>query len=155
MAFVGLRRGLPVVSRACQRLGQGRTNRCFSAQMKSVDEEGPAAPALELPEFTGIREGGVTVDFNEAMRAPDQHQTWPLLRLTDEFGAMLPGATPPALNDEQLVDMYKAMIALQEMDTVYYSSQRQGRISFYMTCSGEEALQVGPERVGLCFRACC
>jgi 2-oxoisovalerate dehydrogenase E1 component alpha subunit len=29
------------------------------------------------------------------------------------------------------------------MDQIFYDAQRQGRISFYMTNTGEEALQVG------------
>ena len=39
--------------------------------------------------------------------------------------------------------MYKKMTQLPYMDYVMYESQRQGRISFYMTNHGEEGLQVG------------
>lgn len=39
--------------------------------------------------------------------------------------------------------MYHNMITLSVMDKIMYESQRQGRISFYMTNSGEEALQIG------------
>lgn len=35
------------------------------------------------------------------------------------------------------------MILLNMMDTILYESQRQGRISFYMTTFGEEATLVG------------
>ena len=35
------------------------------------------------------------------------------------------------------------MIQLSILDYVMYESQRQGRISFYMTNNGEEGLQVG------------
>lgn len=35
------------------------------------------------------------------------------------------------------------MSLVNEMDTVLYDIQRQGRISFYMTASGEEAIHVG------------
>ena len=38
--------------------------------------------------------------------------------------------------------MYKDMITLQTMDTIFYEAQRQGRISFYLTSSGEEAISV-------------
>ncbi len=35
------------------------------------------------------------------------------------------------------------MILLNHMDRILYESQRQGRISFYMTSFGEEATQIG------------
>lgn len=39
--------------------------------------------------------------------------------------------------------MYVDMVTLSIMDSILYESQRQGRISFYMTNSGEEAIQIG------------
>lgn len=35
------------------------------------------------------------------------------------------------------------MIRLRQMDDVLQNSQRQGRISFYMTCRGEESIHLG------------
>jgi 2-oxoisovalerate dehydrogenase E1 component alpha subunit len=35
------------------------------------------------------------------------------------------------------------MVRLREMDTILQNAQRQGRISFYMTCTGEEAIHMG------------
>lgn len=34
------------------------------------------------------------------------------------------------------------MVTLQTMDTLFYEAQRQGRISFYATAIGEEAINV-------------
>lgn len=42
-----------------------------------------------------------------------------------------------------IIDMYKKMTLLNTMDRVLYESQRQGRISFYMTAYGEEATHFG------------
>ena len=42
-----------------------------------------------------------------------------------------------------MVNMYKSMIKLNYMDRIMYESQRQGRISFYMTNYGEEGIQIG------------
>lgn len=39
--------------------------------------------------------------------------------------------------------MYKSMVLLSIMDKILYESQRQGRISFYMTNEGEEASAIG------------
>ena len=41
------------------------------------------------------------------------------------------------------IKMYKSMTLLNTMDRILYESQRQGRISFYMTNYGEEATHVG------------
>ena len=37
--------------------------------------------------------------------------------------------------------MYGCMVTLQAMDAVFYEAQRQGRFSFYMTATGEEAVR--------------
>ena len=39
--------------------------------------------------------------------------------------------------------MYETMASLNHMDRILYDSQRQGRISFYMTSYGEEATHIG------------
>lgn len=40
------------------------------------------------------------------------------------------------------MNMYSAMVTLKTMDTYLYEAQRQGRISFYMTTFGEEAINI-------------
>lgn len=47
------------------------------------------------------------------------------------------------LNETYLLKMYQNMVTINIMDKILYESQRQGRISFYMTNFGEEALQIG------------
>jgi 2-oxoisovalerate dehydrogenase E1 component alpha subunit len=47
------------------------------------------------------------------------------------------------LAQEFVEKMYRTMILLNTMDTILYESQRQGRISFYMTTFGEEATLIG------------
>ena len=42
-----------------------------------------------------------------------------------------------------VVKMYKCMTQLNTMDRILYESQRQGRISFYMTNYGEEGTHIG------------
>lgn len=49
----------------------------------------------------------------------------------------------PALEKPFLQKMYKDMTLLNVMDKILYESQRQGRISFYMTNYGEEATHIG------------
>lgn len=47
------------------------------------------------------------------------------------------------INQELITKMYRNMKLLSIMDNILFESQRQGRISFYMTNYGEEACQIG------------
>ncbi|CAK9053038.1 unnamed protein product [Durusdinium trenchii] len=66
----------------------------------------------------------------------------PVLRLVGEDGCLVSGAELPC-SLEAYLDMYKCMLKVAVVDNVLNSLQRQGRISFYMTGTGEEAAQVG------------
>lgn len=46
-------------------------------------------------------------------------------------------------SQDMAIKMYKKMTQLSMVDYVMYESQRQGRISFYMTNYGEEGVQIG------------
>ncbi|KAK9291858.1 hypothetical protein L1049_019808 [Liquidambar formosana] len=46
------------------------------------------------------------------------------------------------VNEEVSITMYAHMVTLQIMDTIFYEAQRQGRISFYLTTNGEEAINI-------------
>ena len=47
------------------------------------------------------------------------------------------------LDKDTVIKMYHAMTLLNTMDRILYESQRQGRISFYMTNYGEEGTHMG------------
>lgn len=47
------------------------------------------------------------------------------------------------LDEDTIVRMYHRMTLLNTMDRIMYESQRQGRISFYMTNYGEEGTHIG------------
>jgi 2-oxoisovalerate dehydrogenase E1 component alpha subunit len=44
---------------------------------------------------------------------------------------------------DTLARAHRHMVRLREMDKILQNAQRQGRISFYMTCTGEEAIHIG------------
>jgi 2-oxoisovalerate dehydrogenase E1 component alpha subunit len=46
------------------------------------------------------------------------------------------------VSKEMALEMYSNMVTLQIMDTIFYEAQRQGRISFYLTSHGEEAINI-------------
>jgi 2-oxoisovalerate dehydrogenase E1 component alpha subunit len=71
-------------------------------------------------------------------------ETIPCYRTIDSAGKEIPSAHIPHQMDKRTaVKMYKTMVTLQTADTIFYEAQRQGRFSFYMTSSGEEATAVG------------
>lgn len=61
----------------------------------------------------------------------------------DRQGHVLQEEEDPKLSEEMVVKMYRSMTLLNTMDRILYESQRQGRISFYMTNYGEEGTHAG------------
>ncbi|WNL40437.1 thiamine pyrophosphate-dependent dehydrogenase E1 component subunit alpha [Halomonas sp. PAMB 3232] len=67
----------------------------------------------------------------------------PTFGLLDPEGTLYDGATAPALERDHARRLYKAMLATRLLDERMLAAQRQGRLSFYMQCTGEEAAIVG------------
>jgi 2-oxoisovalerate dehydrogenase E1 component alpha subunit len=61
-------------------------------------------------------------------------------RVMDHTGTVLKKDHDPNLPKDEVVSCYKKMLLLHTMDGILYDAQRQGRISFYMTHYGEEAM---------------
>ncbi|XP_069500490.1 2-oxoisovalerate dehydrogenase subunit alpha, mitochondrial isoform X2 [Ambystoma mexicanum] len=61
----------------------------------------------------------------------------------DRQGQIINPDEDPQLTKEQVLKFYHTMTLLNTMDRILYESQRQGRISFYMTNYGEEGTHVG------------
>lgn len=73
--------------------------------------------------------------FVEANAAPLQ-----AYRVMDHTGQIINSEDDPKLPKETVNDWYRKMVLLHTMDGILYEAQRQGRISFYMTHYGEEAM---------------
>ena len=73
------------------------------------------------------------------MRTPEREQ----VRVLDEDGAVVDGATVPDLDEETLIEMYRTMRLARHFDGRTVSLQRQGRMGTYPPLSGQEAAQVG------------
>ncbi|KAK1413448.1 hypothetical protein QVD17_35221 [Tagetes erecta] len=63
-------------------------------------------------------------------------------RVLDDNGQPFNDSESLKISKELAVKMYTNMVTLEVMDTVFYESQRQGRISFYATTTGEEAINI-------------
>lgn len=67
----------------------------------------------------------------------------PIYRVMNRDGVIEDPSQDPNLSQEVVEKMLRSMISLNTMDKILYESQRQGRISFYMTNFGEEASHIG------------
>ncbi|KHN78550.1 2-oxoisovalerate dehydrogenase subunit alpha, mitochondrial [Toxocara canis] len=78
--------------------------------------------------------------FTEKMTFVDPAQvpTVPIYRVTDSTGKFVDPSQDPNLDKEFAMNVYRKMSLVEQMDKILYDSQRQGRISFYMTSFGEE-----------------
>jgi len=86
-------------------------------------------------------------DYTTGIQFVAHRETFPVYRIMDDEGEVLDAAQLPEVGQELTQKMYKNMVTLNVMDGVLYDAQRQGRISFYMTASGEEATHVGSASV--------
>ena len=67
---------------------------------------------------------------------------FPTFRVLSPSGETSSGFKNP-FSESEAKRMFDTMISVSAFDSILYDVQRQGRISFYMQNSGEEALQVG------------
>jgi 2-oxoisovalerate dehydrogenase E1 component alpha subunit len=63
----------------------------------------------------------------------------PMYQVMDEQGAVIEGAEVPDIDKETALKIFDTMQFVRILDDRMVAAQRQGRISFYMQCLGEEA----------------
>lgn len=96
----------------------------FPSNYKSINRVIPGTTSLEI-------------------RSPSELVPLPCYQLIDNDGKVLDGAVLPQMDSDTLIMLYQKMNILRVMDSILYDAQRQGRISFYMTCTGEEGSILG------------
>lgn len=74
---------------------------------------------------------------------PDLYDGIPVYRVMDRSSDVINPDHDPQFDEATVVKMYHRMTLLNTMDRIMYESQRQGRISFYMTNYGEEGTHIG------------
>ncbi|CAL5203942.1 unnamed protein product [Lathyrus oleraceus] len=87
---------------------------------------------------------GGKVGFTSEMRfiSDTSHIRVPCYRVLDDDGELVKPTNQVQVSKELAVRMHSEMVTLQTMDSIFYELQRQGRISFYLTTSGEEAVNI-------------
>lgn len=110
---------------------------CLSTSVKANDY---ATIASETALFPGAQAPYVLKpDFT----FPSSVDPVPIYRVLDREGRIIDSSQDPKLSKDVVQKMFRDMILLNTMDKILYESQRQGRISFYMTNYGEEASHIG------------
>ncbi|SFR83017.1 thiamine pyrophosphate-dependent enzyme [Sphingomonas jatrophae] len=88
-------------------------------------------------------EAGRTPRPDTAVNPADMRDhAYDLIRVLDDEGRAV-GPWDPRLSPDKLLRMLKVMALTRAFDDRMYRAQRQGKTSFYMKCTGEEATGVG------------
>ena len=104
----------------------------------------PAYRPGDTPDFSSMRlpEPGEVRRPDTAAGARELSDlAWTLIRVLDKNGKAV-GPWNPKLDAATLVRGLKHMILTRAYDDRMYRAQRQGKTSFYMKCTGEEAVAV-------------
>jgi 2-oxoisovalerate dehydrogenase E1 component alpha subunit len=67
----------------------------------------------------------------------------PTFSILKANGHLIKGAQSPMLEQELAYKIYRDMVYIRTLDERMLRAQRQGRLSFYLTCTGEEASVAG------------
>lgn len=88
---------------------------------------------------------GASAPYTETpkLRMSKDIEPIPIYRVMNSDGSFIDSKQDPNLDKETVQKMFRDMVKLNTMDKILYESQRQGRISFYMTNYGEEATHIG------------
>jgi 2-oxoisovalerate dehydrogenase E1 component alpha subunit len=103
-----------------------------------LPDPGQPPSAGDVPRFAA----GAVERPDIAVPAPQTHPlAYKLIRVLDDEGQAV-GAWDPKLSPETLRRGLRAMLLTRAYDDRMFRQQRQGKISFYMKCTGEEAIGV-------------
>jgi len=105
--------------------------------------EPPFRPG-DTPDFCSLKvpAAGTAPRPDSGVAAAETHPlTTHLVRVLDEQNKAV-GPWDPKLDPDTLRKMLRDMVTVRIFDDRMYRSQRQGKTSFYMKCTGEEAIAV-------------
>ena len=110
--------------------------------------------AVDYADFDRGEAGAMTRPPIDADPAAMREHSYGLIRVLDDEGRAV-GPWDPRLEPERLVAMLRHMALTRAYDDRLYRAQRQGKTSFYMKCTGEEATSIAAayalDRDDMCF----
>jgi 2-oxoisovalerate dehydrogenase E1 component alpha subunit len=104
----------------------------------------PAFRPGDTPDFSSLKipaAGAAPRPDTSAAAAETHPLTTALVRVLSDDGKAV-GLWDPKLDHDTLCKMLKDMVTVRIFDDRMYRAQRQGKTSFYMKCTGEEAVGV-------------
>ena len=107
----------------------------------------PAFRPGDTPDFSSLKvpaAGGAPRPDTSVAAAETHPLTTALVRVLDEDSKAV-GPWNPKLDPDTLRKMLRDMVTVRIFDDRMYRSQRQGKTSFYMKCTGEEAIAVAAQ----------
>jgi 2-oxoisovalerate dehydrogenase E1 component alpha subunit len=117
----------------------------------------PARRPGEHADFSGLRfpePGEARRPELETTAAEMRDLAFSLIRVLDAGGEPV-GPWTPSLSNDQLLAGLRTMLLTRAYDERMFRAQRQGKTSFYMKCTGEEAIAAAQamalERDDMCF----
>ena len=117
----------------------------------------PARRPGEPPDFSGLvfpEPGETRRPSLETSAAEMRDLAFSLIRVLDAAGEPV-GPWAPSLSNDELIAGLRAMLLTRAYDERMFRAQRQGKTSFYMKCTGEEAIAAAQamalEREDMCF----
>ncbi|XP_072969269.1 2-oxoisovalerate dehydrogenase subunit alpha 2, mitochondrial isoform X1 [Typha angustifolia] len=116
-----------------------RNLRSFCSIQSAGARSDDACDTQQVLDFPG---GKVTFDAEMRFLAESSVDRINCYRVLDDYGQTISGSRFQEVSKEVAMKMYSEMVTLQVMDTIFYEAQRQGRISFYLTSNGEEAINI-------------
>jgi 2-oxoisovalerate dehydrogenase E1 component alpha subunit len=110
--------------------------------------------AVDYADFDRGEAGAVLRPAIDAAPSTMRDLAYGLVRVLDDQGRAV-GPWDPRLEPERLVGMLRHMALTRAYDDRMYRAQRQGKTSFYMKCTGEEATSIAAayalDRDDMCF----
>ncbi|WP_420822148.1 3-methyl-2-oxobutanoate dehydrogenase (2-methylpropanoyl-transferring) subunit alpha [Sphingomonas crusticola] len=110
--------------------------------------------AVDYADFDRGAAGAVSRPAIDASPDVMRDHAYSLVRVLDDDGKAV-GPWDPRLEPERLVAMLRHMALTRAYDDRLYRAQRQGKTSFYMKCTGEEATSIAAayalDRDDMCF----
>lgn len=103
------------------------------------DEDREPEDEIQALDFPGGRVP-LTSEMRFIAESPEKRVN--CYRVLDDNGHAILSSRFEQVSKEVAVKMYSGMVTLQMMDTIFYEAQRQGRLSFYVTSNGEEAINI-------------
>ncbi|XP_011624380.1 2-oxoisovalerate dehydrogenase subunit alpha 2, mitochondrial isoform X1 [Amborella trichopoda] len=113
-----------------------------SHSMSTETQGGLQHPDICTDQVLDFPGGPVLLTSEMSFISESARQRTSCYRVLDDDGLPVTDKSFQEVGKELALNMYSNMVTLQIMDTIFYEAQRQGRISFYLTSIGEEAINI-------------